>query len=327
MIDLSHVGVVVIGRNEGERLIRCLTSLKTQLSQLVYVDSGSTDESVNAARSLDVDIVALDMSVPFTAARARNQGFIRMVEIYPKADYVQFVDGDCEISANWLESAVDFLANNKNIAVVSGRLRERYPEQSIYNMLCDMEWDTPIGATKSCGGIALMRVDAFKSAGGFLPNLIAGEEPELCSRIRAAGWNIWRLDRQMALHDAAMTRFSQWWNRTVRTGYGFAEGATLYSTPQDRHYIKESRRAVVWGFVIPIIVLSQLYFFNVWGLIILLIYPVQIGRLALRGKRSVRENFFRALFLVLGKFPEAIGLLKFVYNKLIGKTVRLIEYK
>src|SRR5512139_2136631 len=189
----SRVGVVIIGRNEGERLVRCLRSLASEQNQLVYVDSGSTDDSVNTARSRGADVVALDMTVPFTAARARNEGFKRMRKLYPQAEYVQFLDGDCELSPAWLEKAASFLDLNLSVAAVCGRRRERWPERTVYNMLCDIEWDTPIGEAKACGGDVLMRVDAFEEVHGFRPDLIAGEEPELCVRLRASGWKIWRL--------------------------------------------------------------------------------------------------------------------------------------
>jgi glycosyltransferase involved in cell wall biosynthesis len=208
------VGVVMIGRNEGERIRKCLESLGGIAKQVVYVDSGSTDGSVDMARAMGVEVVGLDMRVAFTAARARNEGFRRLRELAPDLAYVQFVDGDCELADGWLEKAVMFLGEHESVAVVCGRLREHYPERSIYNMLCDIEWDTPVGEAKSCGGNAVMRVGAFESAQGYRADLIAGEEPELCVRLRAAGWLIWRLDEEMALHDAAMTRFGQWWTRS-----------------------------------------------------------------------------------------------------------------
>jgi GT2 family glycosyltransferase len=267
------------------------------------------------------------MSIPFTAARARNEGFKRMRELYPQTGFVQFVDGDCEISAGWLNSAVDFLALHEDVAVVSGNRRERDPERSVYNMLCNIEWDTPVGETKACGGDALMRVNAFENVKGFRPSLIAGEEPELCVRLRAAGWKVWRLDAEMGLHDAAITRFGQWWKRTLRTGYGFAEGAHLHGAPPERHWVRESRRALIWGLGIPMVIVCLTIWLGGYGLAMLLVYPVQIIRLALRGTRSVKENWWRALFLVLGKFPEAMGQLNFFYNRLVGKTAHLIEYK
>jgi glycosyltransferase involved in cell wall biosynthesis len=327
VIDKFQVGVVIIGRNEGGRLVRCLESLTSQLSQLVYVDSGSTDDSVAVAQSMGVDVVVLDMTIPFTAARARNEGFERMRNHYPQAEYVQFVDGDCEVSPSWLESAVNFLDTHSDVAAVCGRRRERFPEKTVYNMVCDMEWDTPIGEAKACGGDVLMRAKAFIFVHGFRPDLIAGEEPELCVRLRASGWRIWRMDQEMTLHDAAITRFGQWWKRAMRSGYAYAEGVHLHGKPPERHRLKESRRAWIWGLGIPLAAICLTTCFGVWGLVLLLIYPLQVIRLSFRGTSSLKQNWWRALFLVLGKFPEAMGQSKFVYNKLHGKTAHLIEYK
>lgn len=326
MLAIKRVGIVIIGRNEGERLLRCLASL-AQFPQLIYVDSGSTDDSVNAALSAGASVVALDMTVPFTAARARNEGFDRLRIIHPPAEYVQFVDGDCEVSQAWVPTAVDFLDANPAVAAVCGRRRERFPEKSVYNMLCDMEWDTPIGEAKACGGDVLMRVDAFGSVYGFRPDLIAGEEPELCVRLRSAGWKIWRLNQEMTLHDAAITRFGQWWKRSRRCGYAYAEGVHLHGSPPERHRVNESRRVWMWGLGIPIAAAGLVLALGTSGLTVLLIYPLQFFRLAMRGSQSGKKNWWHALFLVLGKFPEVVGQLNYFYNRVTGNVAHLIEYK
>ncbi len=324
---LTRVAVVIIGRNEGDRLACCLQSLTDQVTQLVYVDSGSTDDSVNLARNMAAEVVTLDMTVPFTAARARNEGFERLRTLYPLAEYVQFVDGDCEVTAKWLESAVTFLDKQPDIAAVCGRRRERYPDKSIYNMLCDMEWNTAIGEAKACGGDAMMRVITFKNMQGFRADLIAGEEPELCVRFRAAGWGIWRLEQEMTLHDAAMTRFSQWWKHTMRAGHAFAEGAYLHGAPPERHWINESRRAWLWGLGIPVVALLIGLINFKWGILCLLIYPIQVIRLAIRNAAQGKHPWVMAFFLVLGKFPEMLGQIKFFQRLYSGKQGKLIEYK
>jgi len=322
-----NVGVVAIGRNEGERLTKCLESLVETVQWIVYVDSGSTDGSVERARALGVEVIVLDARIPFTAARARNEGFRRMRELAPRLAYVQFVDADCEVVAGWLETAVGFLDTHTDLAVVSGRLRERHPERSIYNMLCDIEWDTPVGEAKACGGIALVRVDAFERVDGFRADLIAGEEPELCFRLRAGGWRVWRLEQEMALHDAAMTRFVQWWKRTKRAGYAFAEGAALHGRSQERYSVRESHSAWLWALGVPFFTLVCLAFAGLAGLLALAAYPLQVIRLAVRGDRSPRENWLRAAFLVLGKFPEMLGQLEFLTHRRFGEQSRVIEYK
>lgn len=323
----NGIGVVVIGRNEGQRLERCLRSLLQGADKVMYVDSGSSDGSQHLARSLGVEVLALHMGTPFTAARARNEGFFALQRQLPSMQLVQFVDGDCEVDGGWLGAAQAFLDDHPDVAVVCGRRRERFPQQSVYNLLCELEWDTPIGEAKACGGDALMRVDAFVAVGGFRPELIAGEEPELCVRLRAKGWKVWRLDAEMTLHDAAMTRFSQWWRRSLRAGHAYAEGAYLHGRPPERHWLRESRRAWLWGLGIPVVVVLACLLLGGWGLLLLLVYPLQAARLARRGGKSVRENWLQAVFLVLGKFPEMLGQLKFLRHRIAAGKPTLIEYK
>ncbi|AVD83322.1 glycosyltransferase family 2 protein [Pseudomonas sp. SWI6] len=324
---MTGIGVVIIGRNEGLRLERCLASVAGCADTVVYVDSGSTDGSVQHALDQGVEVVSLDLSIPFTAARARNEGFAHLHGVMPSLRLVQFVDGDCEVVAGWLEQAQAFLQAHPEVAVVCGRRRERYPRHSIYNLLCDLEWDTPLGETKACGGDALIRAEAFLAVSGFRADLIAGEEPEMCVRLRAGGWKIWRLGVEMTLHDADMTRFSQWWRRSMRAGYAFAQGAHLHGETPERHWRKESRRAWFWGLGLPLAsVVASLSLGSV-GLLPLLIYPLQTMRLARRGGRTWRENWLQAVFLVLGKFPEMVGQAKFLLNRFGAGKSALIEYK
>ena len=324
----SRTGVVVIGRNEGERLRRCLVSAVRDAPRLVYVDSGSTDDSVKLARSLGVESIELDPSTPFSAARARNEGFGRLRQMDAQLPYVQFVDGDCELCTGWITTAAEFLHDHEDTAVVSGRLREKHPRSSIYNTLCDIDWELlPEGEVKDCGGIAMMRSAAFERAHGFRVDLIAGEEPELCVRLRKQGWRIWRLGEEMALHDSEMTRFSQWWTRAQRSGHAYAEGASLHGAPPERHYIKQSRSALIWGLGIPLSTLGLVAAIGPLGLLLLAIYPLQLMRLALRGTRSTGENWLRAAFLIIAKFPEMLGQLEYYGRRLLGRQSRLIEYK
>jgi hypothetical protein len=267
------------------------------------------------------------MQSVFTAARARNAGFRRLLEIAPNVTFVQFVDGDCELMTSWPHSAICFLIAHPDVAAVFGRRRERYPERSIYNKLCDWEWDGPIGETRAFGGDVMLRTKALKAAGGYREDLIAGEEPELCVRLRAAHWRIWRLNVEMTLHDAAIMHFGQWWRRNVRAGYGFAEGAYLHGAPPERHWVWESRRAWLWGVWLPLIGAIAPWVFGVWGWAIWFIYPLQIGRQFLRNAGPINDRLIKAMFQVLARFPEAVGQLKFARNRWLNRRASLIEYK
>lgn len=322
------VGVVVIGRNEGERLKRCLASLTDSADRLAYVDSGSTDGSVAAAGGLGVAVIELSGATPFTAARARNAGLEQLLQSHPDLKYVFFVDGDCEVIHGWAGEAVRFLESHTDVAVVCGRRRERHPERSIYNLLCDIEWDSaPAGETGACGGDAVMRVAAFRQVGGFRPDLICGEEPELCARLRKAGWRIWRLGADMTIHDAAMYYVTQWWRRTVRVGYGYAMFMRLDSVRHDRQWIDRCRRSWLWALGVPALIVTLSLPFGWPAMWLLTLYPLQIARLAIRGERTARENWSRAAALVFGYFAEMQGQLQFHLQRYRGARSGIIEYK
>lgn len=314
-----RIDAVAIGRNEGDRLLRCLDSLVASgLRHVVYVDSGSTDDSIARAEARGVTVVRLDMDRPFTAARARNAGIAALPD---DGDFVQFVDGDCSLDPDWIGKAATFLRDNPVVAAVCGRRREIAPEASVYNRLIDREWDTPAGRTRSCGGDVLMRRDAFAQVGGFDDRMIAGEEPELCVRLRQAGWQIWRLDAEMTRHDADIHRFAQWWRRSRRAGHAYAEGAAMHGAPPERHNVAAMRRALTWGALLPVAgILGGVL--HPALLLILLAWPAQVLRLALRD-----DDPARALFLTLGKIPEAIGILEYHLKRVTGRKGGLIEYK
>ncbi|MDQ3036451.1 MAG: glycosyltransferase [Myxococcota bacterium] len=327
---MSELGCVAIGRNEGPRLIRCLESLTPRAARVVYVDSGSTDGSVEAARARGVEVVELDTSFPFTAARARNAGFDRLLEIAPDLRYVQFVDGDCEVVLGWLERAHAVLESRRELAVVCGRRRERHPEHSVWNRIVDVEWDTPVGEASACGGDAMMRVEAFRAVGGFDPALIAGEEPELCVRLRAAGWKIERLDAEMTLHDAAMSRASQWWKRTVRSGHAYAEGSAMHGATAEKHWVRETRRIWLWGAVVPAVATLGAVPTLGASLALLAGYPVSAWRAyraTRRRGRAAGDSAAYAVAITVGKFAEMQGVLQFHSTRMRGRKSQLIEYK
>lgn len=318
----SHqVAAIVIGRNEGERLIRCLHSLLPQVDRLIYVDSGSTDGSVERAEDLGVTVVRLDTTRPFTAARARNAGFEHVGDV----EFVQFVDGDCELASGWIETALQALHGDPRLAAVAGRRREAFPGRSIYNRICDAEWDTPVGPARAVGGDMLTRRAAIAMVGGFDPTLIAGEEPEMCLRLSRAGWKIARIDAEMTLHDAAMTRFSQWWKRSRRSGHAFAEVSWRYRDGAEGFWKRETLRPLFWAGFLPIMLGLATCAFPP-AAIGWLIYPLQIARMAMRDPHP-QDRWRRAMFNMLGKLPETLGIAQFHLRRLAGRKSQLIEYK
>jgi glycosyltransferase involved in cell wall biosynthesis len=327
----APIGAVIIGRNEGERLRRCLVSLAGRAVRVVYVDSGSSDGSVALAEGMGASVVALEQDRPFTAARARNAGLLRLRELDPALELVQFVDGDCEVASTWLDEAAEALFGDATLAVVCGRRRERFPDASKYNRLCDIEWNTPIGFAAACGGDALMRMGPLAEVGGYDPSLIAGEEPELCFRLRQRGYRILRIDAEMTLHDANIHRFGQWWRRAMRAGHAYAEAVAMHGREEGGYGIREVRSNLAWGVALPSVCLGLLLS-SWWPLagLFLLGYPV----LALRVFRSSQRRGLGgadarlyAVACVVAKFPMAYGQVRYWTKKLLGRRSTLIEYK
>jgi glycosyltransferase involved in cell wall biosynthesis len=334
--DSEKVGLVIIGRNEGERLGRCLASVRG-ISRFVYVDSGSTDDSVSLARAAGATVVELAVPPTFTAARARNAGLARLLADDPDLEFVQMVDGDCEVHPNWIESALNVLRTDETLAVAIGRTRERHPEKTIYNALCDDEWNVPAGWAVGFGGNAFFRVAALRQVDAYNPTMIAGEDTELAMRLRKCGWKIRSVKAEMALHDANMTHFWQWWNRIRRSGHAYGEMAFLHPDARDPNWPRTVRHIVLWGALMPTaliiaIVLAILVDWRWWAAaaIIFLPWPLNVVRLVLRQRRrglSSKVARASAFFLMLGKVPQFQGLISYHRNRLRGRASHLIDWR
>ncbi|MCG9884012.1 MAG: glycosyltransferase [Cyanobacteria bacterium] len=330
---LAPIGVVIIGRNEGERLIRCLKSAIAQIpagSPLVYVDSGSTDGSAAAARDLGVRVIDLDLSVPFTMPRGRNAGFEYLTEQFPQVEYVQFIDGDCELLPGWIDRAFEAIQQEGRIAIVCGRRREKFPEASVYNRLAEMEWNTPVGEAKYCGGDILARVAALREVGAYDPTMICGEEPEMCIRLRSRGWRIRRIDADMTLHDAAMLRFGQWWTRSVRGGWAVAEGFDRYGASDERYMVQEHKSGWIWGAIVPLVAIALAWPSRGLSFVLLLGYGYLGWRIYQYRRRfgdGAADARLYAIYCTISKFPQLIGQIKYWLTRWRGRTATLIEYK
>jgi glycosyltransferase involved in cell wall biosynthesis len=331
---MNDIGIVVIGRNEGERLRRCLRSLPYGLP-VVYVDSASSDGSVSLARSLGAEVVELDPSRPLSAARARNEGYHRLVELHPELGFVQFLDGDCELRDDWLDAAVAALYGQDDAAIVAGRLTERFPQASIYNRLGELEWNLAgCGEVEEVGGIFMIRKLAFESVNGFDPSVPAGEEPELCLRLRTNGWKIRRLDRDMAWHDLGITRFGQWWRRQVRTGHGSMDVAERFALPAYRRITLRARIWAAWAGITACAAAATAATGSappmLAAVLLLALWPMQLLRIALNTARRglpPKVALAYAWLTMISYCPQLLGQARYVLDRRAARSAQLIEYK
>jgi glycosyltransferase involved in cell wall biosynthesis len=324
---------VVIGRNEGQRLARCLQSIAearqaAKSVEIIYVDSNSTDNSVDLARSYGATVIELRSDRP-TAALGRNAGWRAA-----QGANVLFLDGDTVLHPDFPTRALAALDEDKATAAVWGHRREIHPERSIYNRLLDLDWVYQPGWSEFCGGDVLMRRQALEEAGGYDAALIAGEEPDLCRRLRARGYRILHIDAPMTGHDLAMTRISQYWRRAVRAGHAFAEVSRRFRASNDPFWSAESkgnlRRGSFWIISLLVVVLA------VWKTVIpLLVWCVLALLLVLRSAwRSRWKAPGRPLLLLaygvhshFQQIPILFGQLSYFRDVRLGRRRALIEYK
>ncbi|TVQ37803.1 MAG: glycosyltransferase family 2 protein, partial [Wenzhouxiangella sp.] len=333
---MSHqpdLSVVVIGRNEGRRLENCLRSVQAAdtggLSmELIYVDSASSDGSPERAASLGARVLHVDPPRP-AAAIGRNAGWRAA-----RGQYVLFLDGDTLLERNFLPQACQEMATDPTIAAVWGHRREIATSASIYNRTLDLDWIYPPGDSEFCGGDALFRRQALETEHGYDDALIAGEEPELCARLRARGWRIRHIDCAMTGHDLAMTRFGQYWRRAERAGHAYADVAhRLADSPvglwQDECRRNARRMAIfaAGGVVLLAALLSATWWLMLALAGLALILVLRSAWRARWKKASPGTLLAYALHSHLQQVPIFWGQMRWRLDRYRGRQRQLIEYK
>jgi GT2 family glycosyltransferase len=317
----SPVAAVVIGRNEGERLESSIQSVEEAGLRCVYADSGSTDGSLDLAQQLGAHVLMLDADRPFSAARGRNEGLAEMLRLSPSTQFVMFLDGDSILSPTFVSAALQTFMQKPGCAIVTGHLLERYPDASIYNRLCSIEWRSPAGPIidgRGLGGIMAVRVAAFRAVGGFNEQAIAGEEADLAGRLARAGWTAVKIDEPMATHDAQMMRMGQWWRRTLRSGHAMAHRYLGEEGPRPPHAARTVKSAVFWGLLLPLAIVLLLMPTRGASLLFLLGYCWLAFRIYRRSRLSgldASDAWLRTRYTILAKVPECLGILRYTVNR------------
>jgi cellulose synthase/poly-beta-1,6-N-acetylglucosamine synthase-like glycosyltransferase len=325
------IDVVVVGRNEGVRLVRCLESVaqanRDSAFEVIYVDSASSDNSVALAADAGARTITLPPG-PTTAARGRNAGWRA-----GHGEFVLFLDGDTLLAPEFLPRAIEEFADPQ-VAVVWGHRRELKPEASLYNCVLDLDWIYRVGVTEFCGGDALMRRSVLAAVNGYDERLIAGEEPEMCRRMRLLGYQILHIDCPMTGHDLAIYSWRQYWRRALRAGFAYASMAQRFAGSDAPLWTGESRKNLIQAPLMVAVPVTAL--FLSWGLrswlpvaLLLALVCLVISRTMLKVAWKSRNNwltcFFYSVHSHLQQLPIFVGQLKFF--KQGGRGQGLIEYK
>ena len=343
---IQHLAVVVIGRDEGQRLRTCLQSVRSlrlpeniRHAVTLYVDSNSTDDSLALARSFGAHTIALTNG-PWTAARGRNIGWRTALELHP-VDWILFLDGDTFLDSDFLSDAFA-QAKDTRIASVFGLRIESRPQQSLYTWVLALDWLQDPHQHTHFGGDVLLRVTALQAAGGYDDSLIAGEDPELSHRMGTLGWRHLQLDRLMTTHDLAVQHFRQYWARLLRSGYAFADVAHRFRHTKERFWYGESRRNLLRGSFWLVSLVASLAFatsfallhhparaaasFGLWLAIFCAVSMRSAWRYRQRSSSPI-TLFFYGIHSQFQQIPLLLGQLIWLSDHLRSHRRALIEYK
>jgi glycosyltransferase involved in cell wall biosynthesis len=197
-----NLDVVIITKDQGWNVRRLIESVLYETTdrsgtEIILVDSASSDDTVEIASDYPIRVIRLGKRQRLTAAAGRHAGLSQT-----SGDFVLFLDGDMELRRGWIDAALGLFARRPDFAVISGEVIDQ-PIRAQAPRL-----DEPVGELQRAsftevahgGGAAAYRRSVLDRVGSFNPYLFSDEEPELCLRIRHAGYRIVRLDRPIANH-------------------------------------------------------------------------------------------------------------------------------
>jgi len=318
--NFPKISIVVIGLNVEKHLRETLLSLRSlkypqKNLEIIYVDSGSEDKSIAIAQSFPkVQIISLTDPYP-NAAKGRNAGWQKAS--FP---FVQFLDGDSQLDSQWFQKAVPWF--NDNIAAVCGVNNEKYPKRNFYHKLSHIEWQYKTGLCSYFGGNVLVRRETLKEVGGFDVKLVAGEEPDLSVRMRRVGWKLLRLNENMTTHDINMSTFRQYFNRSARSGYAYAQVGLRYARSSTKLWLRELLRPLIrFSGVCVFLSLGYVADQFVLGFVIslcLLLKPfTRFNEIKKRHSLSNKDTFAYISHLCFVAFPQCIGILSYLKTRFL----------
>jgi GT2 family glycosyltransferase len=312
------ISAVIIGIDVEKTIQDCIQSVRDanypqDQIEIIYVDGGSSDRSVELANEVEgVKVLELNLEIP-TPGRGRNAGWK-----LAKHNTIQFLDADTVMSPEWLNVSYPLL--KEEVVAVCGKCAESNRYKNCYHLIGDIEWDGTTGEVDAFGGIVLVNSEALKGVGGFDDRLVAGEEPDLSYRMRKLGGKIIRISDLMVYHDINMTKFSQYWKRSVRSGYAYAEVASRYIHQEEKFWLEQCIR-ITLSVMLPWIMIFLGFFvgFPLTGIF------VGLG-LAFRNLRNIpkykekyqltnQQSLVYMLHLSFVVYPQMVGVMKYFKDR------------
>lgn len=324
-------GIVVVGANPKtlpEAAIRSAGDSRA----IVFAPVGLAPEPLAVARRAGAVIVEGDERSLATGGRARNAGYRQLKKIAPHLRYVQFIDSDYALDPGWIATAEKFMERRPEVAIIEGAVQTQSGAHIEYRTIAEQKMREAIGEVPLIANASVfMRTENFEAAGGFRGDLLVCETEDLCVRQRRRGGRVWRLDAKMLICDSQKQNLARWWSGSTRQGFENAYAASLHGGPPERVGVRDTARAVIWGFAFPlaiaVLALAGGAGAAVWApltsayVVAASIIALGVGvygakfivATARRGPLKP-SSWRKAFYAVFGRFPEFIGVWRFWFG-------------
>lgn len=200
------ISFIIIGKNEGWKLTKCLKSVYNAIVQnqlkaeVIYVDSNSTDDSINRASEFDKIKIYKLLEHKTNAAIARNVGAKEA-----KGNYLCFLDGDMELFSEFLKEAFDTKWRLIH-PLVGGKLKHKYydkdwnPDNEKIFLFHKKPVFKPIA-----GGAFLIQKQVWDLVNGMDNRFNVSEDPELGLRLAKKGVLMKSIPSFLGIHHTMKT--------------------------------------------------------------------------------------------------------------------------
>ncbi|MBD3637577.1 MAG: glycosyltransferase family 2 protein [Crocinitomicaceae bacterium] len=222
-ITCKKVAIALLGYNSKdylERFIPGILQTKYQDRTVVYIDNGSTDDSIKYVEENfpEVEIFKIEINAGFTGGY--NQSLANI-----DAEYYVLLNSDVEVTPEWLDTIIDYMDQHKNIGAAQPKILHQpepdhfdyagasggyidkygYPfcRGRIFNTLekDEHQYDSCEKIFWASGACMILKADLYHELGGLDNNFFTHmEEIDLSWRISNAGYDIVVYPKSVVYH-------------------------------------------------------------------------------------------------------------------------------
>jgi len=256
---LPKVAIIILNWNGKEDTIECLESSKHITYpnyELLLVDNGSTDGSVECFRELYPGIEIIETGANLGFAEGNNVGMRRAMD--KGADYVLLLNNDTVVDPEFLEELVKVAEGDERIGIIGPKIYYYDRRDLIYytganinfwflhskgnkGKVDDGQFDNTKEIDAVSGCAILVKSYLLKNVGELDPEYFAYyEEIDWCIRAKRAGYKVVYAPKAIVFHKGAGS-----------TGQSFNPTVAYYKTRNLILFMRKNGRMRYWLTFIP----------------------------------------------------------------------------